>query len=161
LIFNYAMMLLAIAALSVNVFPCNSFPIDFADIPLNYLVYLQITFFSLAFVSLTITWATQPGRLKKSEQVEFVNLVERMDPNLLCPTCEVICTPDSRHCYICDSCIERFDHHCHWVNNCIGPRNHPAFFVYILALAIFMGFNIAVGISCKEDWRLKHLDMDV
>lgn len=69
-----------------------------------------------------ITWQSDPGYLQKSKKVSFLKLVEKFDPNMLCPTCEVICTSESRHCYICNRCVERFDHHCQWINNCVGVK---------------------------------------
>ena len=60
-----------------------------------------------------------------------------MDPNALCPNCETAYTLDSRHCYICDKCIGKFDHHCNWINNCVGRNNHKIFYCYILTLLIY------------------------
>jgi len=86
---------------------------------------------SMSFFLLTST--TRPGVLRGTSPVSFLKLVERFDPNLLCPQCEIACTSDSRHCYICNECVSRFDHHCQWVNNCIGGANHRYFLVFICA----------------------------
>ena len=92
---------------------------------------LSILFISSQiFFYLTVT--TQPGYMRGSSQIPFIKLVEKFDPNVLCPTCEVICTADSRHCYICNRCVERFDHHCPWVNNCVGINNHAYFYLYVI-----------------------------
>ena len=89
-----------------------------------------------------------PGYLEKSEKLEFITLVERFDSACLCPKCKVIRTPRSRHCNICNRCVERFDHHCPWTNNCIGSRNHGVFFsfvismyTYLLLLIVFLTWN--------------------
>lgn len=47
-------------------------------------------------------------------------------------------TERSRHCNICDRCVERFDHHCPWINNCVGTRNHGVFYAYIIATALYI-----------------------
>ena len=73
---------------------------------------------AMTFFCLTV-WV-KPGFMKGTSKIPFVRLVEKFEANLLCPHCEVICTADSRHCYICNQCVERFDHHCQWVNNCVG-----------------------------------------
>ena len=79
-----------------------------------------LTFFVSSQFFFVLTVSTEPGYMKGKSKVPFLKLVEKFDPNMLCPACEVICTADSRHCYICNTCVERFDHHCPWVNNCIG-----------------------------------------
>ena len=44
----------------------------------------------------------EPGHLKGTSTVPFLKLVEKFDPNILCPSCEILCGADSRHCYICN-----------------------------------------------------------
>lgn len=62
--------------------------------------------------------------------------MQSFDPVLLCPDCEVIRTSRSRHCSICNKCVERFDHHCPWVNNCVGSRNHYLFLSFLSSVAV-------------------------
>lgn len=51
-----------------------------------------------------------------------------------CHLCNItIRSKRTKHCSICNKCVERFDHHCKWLNNCIGGRNYPAFIVYLLS----------------------------
>ncbi|XP_062210306.1 probable protein S-acyltransferase 22 isoform X2 [Phragmites australis] len=42
---------------------------------------------------------------------------------------------NSKHCRVCDKCVDGFDHHCRWLNNCIGKRNYKGFFV-LMASAV-------------------------
>ena len=93
--------------------------------------FLSLLFFS-SQIFFTLTAKADPGFMRGRSQIPFIRLVEKFDPNMLCPACEVICTADSRHCYICNQCVERFDHHCPWVNNCIGINNHSYFYLYIV-----------------------------
>ncbi|CAI2361966.1 unnamed protein product [Moneuplotes crassus] len=79
-----------------------------------------------------------PGYLKKSDKLEFITLVEKLDPTCLCPKCKIIRTPRSRHCTICDKCVERFDHHCPWINNCIGTGNHGIFIIFLINIFSFL-----------------------
>ena len=62
-----------------------------------------------------------------------------IDPVQLCPDCEVIRTPRSRHCGICDQCVERYDHHCPWLNTCVGVGNHRPFIFFIFFLMVTLG----------------------
>ena len=59
-----------------------------------------------------------------------------IDPLHLCPECMIIKTPRSRHCSVCNKCVERYDHHCPWINNCVGINNHRNFMIFIAALVI-------------------------
>lgn len=56
----------------------------------------------------------------------------------MCPDCEVLRTPRSRHCAICNKCVERFDHHCPWINNCVGIHNHNSFMAFLWSLTIIL-----------------------
>ena len=73
-------------------------------------------------VMFVVTWNINPGYLEQEKGITFLKLVEKLEPSTLCPQCEVVCTPESRHCFICNRCVEGFDHHCQWVNNCVGSR---------------------------------------
>ena len=76
--------------------------------------------------------------------IAFQNLLDKFEPTMLCPECEVIRTNRSRHCSICNRCIERFDHHCPWINNCVGVHNHNVFVFFLL----FTGFSLGTIILC-------------
>ena len=41
----------------------------------------------------------------------------------------------SRHCRICNKCVEDFDHHCKWLNTCVGKKNYRFFLALIAAVA--------------------------
>ena len=46
---------------------------------------------------------------------------------LLCGVCKIDRLKLSKHCSVCNRCVDRFDHHCAWVNNCIGRHNRLSF----------------------------------
>lgn len=91
---------------------------------------------------------SNPGYVKSVPKLHFEKLVEKMDPNALCPNCETTYTSDSRHCYICDKCIGKFDHHCNWINNCVGRGNHKIFYLFILSLLIYLYLMDVMIIIC-------------
>jgi len=66
-----------------------------------------------------------------------------------CPTCIVKKSSETKHCQICDICVEGFDHHCSWLNNCIGKRNMYLFWIFLNIVSGNIFFNIAIGIECN------------
>lgn len=48
-----------------------------------------------------------------------------------CPYCKTHVLNRSKHCRLCDKCVEVFDHHCKWFNNCIGKSNYRMFLIAI------------------------------
>ena len=84
----------------------------------------------LSMICCLIGSCRNPGYLEKPK-IPFLTLLDKLDPTMLCPECEVIRTPRSRHCSICNRCVERFDHHCPWINNCVGVKNHSWFMLFL------------------------------
>lgn len=74
-----------------------------------------------------------------------------MHPCELCPDCRVLRTPRSKHCAICNRCVERFDHHCPWINSCVGIKNHNSFLVFIISLIVVLILIIASSIVTLLD----------
>ena len=74
---------------------------------------LLVIFFSLAAFR-------DPGYIKRHPNIDFQKVLDSTNPLNLCPDCKIVRTPRSRHCNICNRCVERFDHHCPYINNCVG-----------------------------------------
>ena len=69
-----------------------------------------------------------------------MQLLDEFDVREICPSCHVIILPRSRHCNICNACVDRFDHHCQWLNNCVGRRNHGFFLTFVFVQAAYLFF---------------------
>ncbi|XP_056433115.1 palmitoyltransferase ZDHHC4 [Gadus chalcogrammus] len=95
----------------------------------TYLFYLCIT--------------TDPGTVtqaKMSGQLSIYPYDRRMfHPGVPCPTCQLVKPARSKHCRVCDRCVQRFDHHCIWVNNCLGARNTRYFILYLMSVCAMAG----------------------
>jgi palmitoyltransferase len=109
------------------------------------LTVIGITFDILSVCLHIVLSVIDPGRIK-NEGIEFLKLLESFDAQSLCPECEIIRTTRSRHCVICNSCIERYDHHCPWINNCVGIKNHNLFVLYLLLQIVSIIVTLAQSI---------------
>lgn len=74
---------------------------DWPYIPEPTLVGISMILFVLSNVFYVLTAFTEPGVIEKNENINFVKLVEKMNPGSLCPQCEVYCFDGSMHCIVC------------------------------------------------------------
>ena len=108
------------------------FPHKVLSYNLIYILY-TILFFSLYIFYLCSI--SDPGIIKKKN----ISILKKKYPydflfNSDKPECKKCNFPKinrSKHCRICDKCIEKFDHHCIWINNCVGAKNMKYFFYFI------------------------------
>ncbi len=107
--------------------------------------YLENGLFVLSCFTFLFCWLKDPGYVKKDTSIDIYQLLEIFDANSVCPECEVIRTPRSRHCNICNKCIGRFDHHCPWINNCVGVGNHTWFFAYTFITLGYITLSIMIS----------------
>lgn len=115
--------------------------------PLNF--FLQVVSGAstvLVFLSFLLASLKDPGVLQKDKQRSFLELLRDINPVDLCPECEVIRSARSRHCAICNQCVERFDHHCPWINNCVGIKNHNYFLLFLFSIWFKIMFHLIVDI---------------
>lgn len=101
---------------------------------------IPLVSFMLA-ISFSVASFRDPGYVKK--ELEFIDLLAKVHPCEMCPDCEVLRTPRSKHCAICNKCVDRFDHHCPWINNCVGIYNHRVFLIFITLLLTVLVLIIA------------------
>ena len=111
----------------------------------NWLKTMVYVIFGLSTVFFIIAWLKDPGYLKQDPSIDFFKIVEEFDSNHLCPECQVIRTERSRHCNICNRCVDRFDHHCPWINNCVGTKNHGYFFLYIIFTILYITLILSLS----------------
>ena len=112
----------------------------------RWLLFIIYLLFCLSMFFCFCTWWKDPGYLATNPTNDFVYLLEKFDNQGICPDCEVIRTPRSRHCQMCNRCVDRFDHHCPWVNNCIGRGNWHVFYLFLLTKILFLACLLAASI---------------
>jgi len=113
------------------------------------LIYQYVNGGSTVLVFLAFLYASckDPGTLKPEKNVSFLHLMRDINPADLCPECKVIRSARSRHCAICNQCVERFDHHCPWINNCVGIKNHNSFLLFLFTIWTKIVFHSYVAIE--------------
>ncbi len=102
------------------------------------------------FVSYVMAVKKDPGTLQRDTEIDFLELLQKFDANELCPDCKVIRTPRSRHCNICNVCVERFDHHCAWLNNCVGVNNHNSYLMFVTQAWVLALLVMCIAMDGKE-----------
>ncbi|KAI5057711.1 hypothetical protein GOP47_0027726 [Adiantum capillus-veneris] len=66
--------------------------------------------------------------------------------NSFCSLCRVPISFRTKHCCVCDKCVDGFDHHCQWLNNCIGKRNYKIFIILIVAASFMFTLQWSFGL---------------
>ena len=90
----------------------------------------------ILFIAFTTASVSDPGYL--TPELPFIELLENIHPGEMCAECRVLTSSRSRHCTICNRCVERYDHHCPWINTCVGIGNHNSFLVFINTLMLVL-----------------------
>lgn len=62
----------------------------------------------------------------------------------ICPKCKIIKKTGTKHCIICDTCVENFDHHCFWINKCINSKILYEFFALLIIILICFVINLVL-----------------
>ena len=95
--------------------PWYHWPISLGLISVCYYSFIKVTY-------------SDPGILSKKnykkalKNYPYDNAIYLKEQE--CQTCKFEKPARSKHCRVCNICVEKFDHHCIWVNNCIGVNNY-------------------------------------
>ncbi|KAG7262075.1 hypothetical protein CRUP_013999 [Coryphaenoides rupestris] len=105
--------------------------------PLDHLPKVSMVHFALLLGLLCKILTQDPGTLDRADS----------DPRFSC-IADLLFQPDhSKHCKLCDVCVEDYDHHCLFLNRCVGRGNHRLFLVFLLAMAAAHLLFIATAAS--------------
>ena len=114
------------------------------------------TLFSTSIILNILVSISDPGYLKRDEKMDFLTLLETMSPYSLCPECQLIRAPRSRHCFHSQRCVDNYDHYCPWVNNCIGKGNYAQFYLFLVSQLTYLSL---FGASAILMLRLDYSDI--
>lgn len=115
----------------------------------------------LCYASYAAACWVPPGHVTKSNEKALIKSFKYdevlFNARTECRTCHVIKPARSKHCSMCEKCVEKFDHHCIWVNQCIGRRNYRFFLLFLLSHSVqctyggIIGVFLFLGIIEKEN----------
>uniref|UniRef100_A0A3Q3VZ07 Palmitoyltransferase n=1 Tax=Mola mola TaxID=94237 RepID=A0A3Q3VZ07_MOLML len=116
---------------------CREMDTTLTSLSVPYILLAIKTFFFYLCIK------RDPGTVTKSNvsgQLHIYKYDRRLfHPGVTCPTCQFLKPARSKHCSVCNRCVQRFDHHCVWVNNCIGGRNTRYFLLYMFSVCAMAG----------------------
>ncbi|XP_028026774.1 probable palmitoyltransferase ZDHHC11 [Bombyx mandarina] len=128
------------------------------QIQFNELRMISLIVYTVLYVSHTIAHVTasmldpSETELRKME----INIIPEFDrtihahviENGRCHLCNIQATSRyTKHCSICNKCVDQFDHHCKWLNNCIGNRNYLPFIASVITALMISAFTAALCLT--------------
>jgi len=104
--------------------------------------------FSFVFILFSVLLFKDPGSMHNDTEQTLLSIVENnLKVTDYCPKCIVKKKKHSKHCLICDKCVDNFDHHCYWINNCIGKNNNPIFNIFLISIILNLIYNLIIQVS--------------
>ncbi len=73
-------------------------------------------------------------------------LIASGDFEFFCHVCGTHVLDRTKHCGICNRCVDVFDHHCNWLNNCIGKKNYWMFVALLIVIFCFSLVQAAANV---------------
>jgi len=137
---------------------------DFSDDLSVVVSLIPILMWCIIMFALIAAATTDPGIIPKdrapppgSAPPKFIKVEDGVH-HKWCRTCFIYRPPRAKHCPICDSCVEKFDHHCPWVGTCIARRNYRFFLLFVSTTfvhAVYVFIFSVVHLTMAAD---KHKD---
>lgn len=127
----------------------------FDDVAFSFFRNLYVFIVVILGILFIVNWRTDPGVMKKKLNESLIKLVEFSDVDIsnYCPVCEIKHTKTSKHCYVCNHCVNDFDHHCIWIGKCITKKNISLFFMIIFVLVVNFVTTIIVTVISELERR--------
>ena len=121
--------------------------------------FINIPAFILCLLTYFIFIGKDPGYKKDNKlekeskgQYPLISKVnEGIDVRNYCSKCYIQKSNNIRHCFICDKCVEDFNHHCFWINKCIGKNNKFFYFIFILFSLIYANHTLYISLELLWD----------
>lgn len=115
------------------------------------IIYWYSLWALVLYAILVINQFIDSGEIKiNANTLSLLDIIENVDIEKYCPVCESKNTLTSVHCYICQKCIDGFDHHCLWMGKCVGRGNKSLF--YFTMFLIFLNLIVINIISLFSEF---------
>ncbi|KAM3142661.1 hypothetical protein pb186bvf_005320 [Paramecium bursaria] len=93
---------------------------------------------------------SDPGYVIKKHR-NLSNLFDCNPVERICPDCSQLRPQRSRHCDICQKCVDRYDHHCPWLSNCIGKKNYRVFILFLIFIVTSFILELFIQLDAYLD----------
>ena len=111
----------------------------------TYFSILYLVISLLLFILFFILAFSDPGTLTNNKYKDVLDIIEQGELlEYYCPKCLIKMDFRTKHCVICEKCVDDFDHHCFWVGNCIGKKNFSLFFDFLVYVIFNTLFNFLI-----------------
>ena len=106
------------------------------------------------------------NNIKNNKDVKFEDIFiqcnyDKNKIKKICSKCKIIKKFRTKHCIVCDCCVEDFDHHCFWINKCINSKIFIEFFIFlILTILCFIINSILFSFELKRIMKNKSISKD-
>jgi len=80
--------------------------------------------------------------------------------HLYCYRCECQVLESSKHCMVCNKCVDTFDHHCVWLNNCVGKHNYISFLTLLVSSSVMLIVPVTMGVYILVDYTTQPVATD-
>ena len=89
------------------------------------------------------------GEIENKLDKSLIELCENGENlRFICPWCLIYSNPYTKHCYICNKCINYKEFHNNWINNCIGRRNIDSYFKFLGFLIFYIFIKVIFCFVC-------------
>ena len=122
----------------------------------QYSIFVNLILFSLSLISYFLLLTFESGYAKNDDLIKDANgenplkflIDQNEDIKKFCPICYIRKCSNIKHCFICDKCVEGFEHHCFWLNKCIGKGNKVPYVIFIIVNLFYALFSVYISCLC-------------
>ena len=136
--------------------------------------FINLPSFILCLLSYFLFIGKDPGYRKNNELEKeskgkyplYLKVNEGVDVRNYGPKCYIQKSSNIKHCFICDHCVEDFNHHCFWINKCIGKNNKFLYLLFILFSLFYSNHSLYIcfellwdNVNLPYDRKYLHLNL--